>query len=222
MDVTYLLIILCYLVLMIYLMMKGKTKRKAGKLMQLLNVTLDPGQYVEEVTVIIKGGVDKRTATILNNNLATAYGQLGEYDKAIKIYKEVLSEPKFNYHGVVNGQLTQMYLAKKDVPAAQKSWQVFKRALSPKHEKSLERYVRSIEGHFALLDGEYEQSLATHLDLLSSVQAKGEEVHLRYRLAETYEKLGQRDEQKEQLAFVAEHGNKLHIANLARQQLQEM
>jgi len=223
MDVTYLLIVLCYIILMVYLVMKGRTRRKAGKLMHLLNVELDPGKYVEEVTAILnEGKIDKRTAVILNNSLATAYGQMGEYDKAIKLYKQLLDDPKFNYRGVVNGQLTQIYLAKKEVPAAKKRWDEFKSTLSPKHEKSLERYIKSMEGHFALLDEKYEESLQTHLDLLTSVQAKGEEVHLRYRLAETYKKLGDDHQQKEQLEFVAEHGNKLHIADLARQQLQEM
>jgi len=220
---TTILIMLCYAVLLFFIIQKRKVRKKLANLLQLLNVELDPGKYVEEATAVMtQNKLDRYTIAIVNNNLATAYGQMGEYDKAIKIYKELLNDPKFRYDAVIHGQMAQMNLAKKSMPAAQKNWETFEATIPAKHESSLTRYIKSTKAQFALANGNYEESLSIHLELIESSQAIGEKVQFSYRLAETYEKLGKSDQQKEQLEYVVANGNKLHIAKLARKQLQKL
>jgi len=223
MNIIIWLLTIFYAGAMVFMLIKIIRRKRSLKMLRILMIELDPERYIERVTAVIdQGKLDWRTIIILENSMATAYSQMGDHEKAIRIHKRMLADPKFRYRGIVMGQLAQIYLAMKDLPNARKHWEEYKATFSRKDEKKLARHVQSTEAHFDLLEGNYKKSLDSHLELLSFVRGRGEEVQLRFRLAEIYEKLGKTKEQKEELEHVVDRGNTLHIVELARQQLLEL
>ena len=87
---------------------------------------------------------------------------------------------------------------------------------------TLNKYNDAIQGMFLIDDKKYDEALTLFKKSLETYErCKREKVEMQYIFSAIYKELGDEENYRNCLSYVAEHGNYLHIAKIAREKLRE-
>ena len=185
------------------------------ELEKILYDDLDPERYIEEASAFIS--TIKLTDFLKYHHmrkLVTAYLYNGKTDKAVKLLEELLSIAKPEKLEGLYGDLAIRHLVVGNTEKAYKY-----RKLHEENSKDDNPYMSA---RFLFAEGKYTESLSIWKKINNKNLPLDTRIHLHYRLAEIYEKLGDIENQKTHLQYVAENGKKLYAAKMAREMLIEL
>ena len=191
----------------------------------------DVNRLVAEYAVKRNSIMAKSNALRLaKNNLGTGHYANGDFDKAIKVLEDIkLNERNVNdfvFNTIVHSNMCSINLQQGNIGKALKHYEAIKAYLASftketQNKKWLEFAIEDLDAAFDLANGRYEKALKfykSHSQLSS--ETKYGRVHANFNLAMAYEGVGDIEKQKEHYTYVAEHGNLLYIAKIAKEKLE--
>jgi len=221
--------------------MRKETSR-INSIMHILLEECDPDRSVKEIIHLMNTHPkkNKHINNIRKNNLATGYFSSGEFDKAIEILKSIITLDGVKQNEitsvniVANYSLCMGYLSKNDTKGAMPYIETLKsyRGLVAKGDyimgkknragmiADLDKLVYNLEAVVAIEEGDAESVLDHFRSMLSKAANRYQRVYSHSHLADIYEKLGDASKQREHLEYLAENGNMLYIARVAREKLE--
>lgn len=220
-DLGY--IILGVLAIIAFLIIMRKSDLNC--LVQYLN-NCDPSGFIRESGALFNKYANKKTTiSLLNNNLAIAYFDNGESDKAIEILKSIpLNETKVTLENiVVHYNLGSITLKAEQAEVAMLHYEKIKSYRSFTNKKRIlsliDNTISRLDADFAIEQGHYEQALGFYQTRFQKATTQSEKVHSKFQMARIYEKTGETDKQRQCLEYVSNNGKHIYIANIARNKL---
>ena len=216
-------------------------RKKFANLQPLLDEKCDPCMYIKGLLPLMvkyRYILDQNNIfdICMNVSLVVAYIADGQNDTAMEAIcglAEKYRTKKIDTRMVflINMALVSANIADKNLAEAKKHFKQAK--LSQSHfsvqklviirQKStalFEQSITRIEAALTLLEKRYEEALTAHKQLwLMAQNSQHTKVAIQHNLAEAYEALGEIQKRDECLNYVANNGNTLHIARLAREKL---
>ena len=210
---------------------------ESAKIQAIFDEDCDPIRYIKEMTALLDRPIkNKDHHMAFVTNLALGYIHNGQANQGIRLVEDLLKHhDKYQYDVLtsasVNLVLCLGYLSIGNLNAAEKHYQKMgldcDRAKSDKLEDAainIEAFLRTLDARFSFEEGRYEEALryfeSLFNELLDEPSYRLSTALGRFRLALIYEKLGNSAKEKEHLEYVAEYGNLLHVARLAREKLE--
>ena len=194
---------------------------------KILSEELDPPRFIKEMEDFIGNELHEREEWLLfysKSALGAGYISNGELDKATDLCHKLEEGCRENYKKTLYYQLSISYFLKEDLETGLKYYEMFKTFKTSAMERKAfnESNTVYLEGLIDYSQGKYDESLAKTLVLLEEASDRSAKVNAHFRLAKVYKALGDTEKQKEHLEYVVEHGNKLHIVKVAREELQAL
>jgi len=200
----------------------------------------DPVRFVEkakgEVNSLLaefatkKNSIMKKSNVLrlAKNNLATGHYANGDFDKALEVLDTITLKEKnsndFIFNTIVHSNYCVMNLQKNNIGAALKHYEAIKEYITDSkdnaNKKWLEFAIEDLDAAFNLTHGRYEKALEFYKNhSLLTGDTKYGRVYANFNLAKTYEGVNNAEKMAEHYKYVAENGNLLYIAKIAREKL---
>jgi len=236
-EISYVLLIsafVCYIAVF-FVIIRYQKKIKAlvaehKKISLILYEELDPEKFLGEMALFLKK--EKLPAEIWLKSkldLGLGFNASGRIAEQIELYENLLlkdNNEKYlskSLRTVVYSNLSVAYLSNGDLNKARQCYEIFK---SYHNYKLVRRYrpnsITRFEAKVAYLEGRYNEALMSMSNLFHTEQTNYQKMDTHFQLGQIYKAIGDVKSQTEHLQYVAKHGNKLHIANVAREMLMNM
>jgi len=196
----------------------------------ILDKELDPEKFLKEMTLFSEKYKFPIDMWLRNKiSLGSGFNASGRIAEQIELYEKLLLKdnnekylPK-SLRTVVYSNLSVAYLSNKNLNKALQHYAIFKIS---RNYKLMRRYrpnaITRVEATIAYLEGRYDEALTSMCNLLHTEQTNYQKMDTHFQLGQIYKEIGDVKSQTEHLQYVAKHGNKLHIANVAREMLVNM
>lgn len=218
-----------------------KFREKGNKQAQdfkILAEECDPEKYIQVTNEFLAKGVDAITEYNSRWNIALAYFELDDTDKAVEVSKELIAF--FDTHKKVQRLAKKCYLydllasfylrigedeqAKIYMKLRDEDFANLSDSERQNHEEWFYPSSRGIE---LLSEGRYEHALSRQIKLFAKNEEFGHmsnltNTQIHYDFAKIYEKMGDLEKEIEHLRLVVVHGKKLKKAIDARQRLTDL
>ena len=197
----------------------GSAGSRLKELPPMLDDDCDPVRYIQVVDALMRRPiVGRHFNSALVIHLSIGYIENGEGDKAIDLLENALKNglKRRNYRGAAHSILCIVYLKKKDTESAMAHYEKIKNARSTRYTRKL---VKDLDFVLTLEQVPPKEVIDHKQKVLSESANRLERAHAHYLIAKAYKELGDSEKEKEHLEYVAENGNLLHIARLAREKL---
>ena len=197
--------------------------------MNVLDKELDPGKFIELTENEYDRNKNKKYRNYMKLNLSAGYSSAGKIETAYEKLKEVdLSKKLYRKRNKIlyyyNEALILNVLGKKE-----EATEIYNKELSEeiekigKRKKDSEIYnlVKALEG-MLFHQNDNEKMIEILKEALKKIKIKRQNLGFKYLLATYKEKVGKTREAIELYKEVAENGNKLYIAQEAREKLKKL
>jgi len=205
--------------------------KQYDRLLHILNEENNPSKFLAELTNLLDRNpkLTKWTTQATATNKALAHLNLGQFDQAAKIWEELLAEVSGKKSEIIVEHKTiysliATNLERGEIPKARQYCESLQILTT---QKATPKYLREVfaenvefyKSQIAFANGEIEPFRSICEKKLQEKQSTREYVELYFRLAEICEKTGDLAGQRRYLQEVAEKGNKLYFAEVARRKL---
>lgn len=191
---------------------------------------LDPEKFLEKIVSSFEK--NKLYAEIWLRNkmdLGVGFNASGRIEEQIELYENLLLKGNNQRYlskslrSAIYSNLTVAYLSNGNLNKALQYYETFKThydyKLMRRHRPNV---IKRIEAKIAYLEGSYDEALNSMCSLLHTELTNYQKMDTHFYLGQIYKEIGDVKSQREHLQYVAKHGNKLHIANVAREMLINM
>ena len=184
----------------------------------ILNTDLDPPRLIREASAAVQKHRRRGVRTAYRVVLANGYLTNGEYDEAITLLQDELKNKFLLGHqkAVIHLLLGDAYFDKGEFEDAEHYFETAKRNWAIKMLGLPERIDAVLNIH----RGNLPQALEYFSKSMQKKQ--NDNIHImfdHYNLAIIYEKMGDTQNHRKHLEYIAVNGNTLHIARLARKKI---